>query len=75
MAKKNKSKKPVGEGKPRRFVYEEFSWDDPGDDFTDDDVLAQVAAYIPALAGGSVTRNDKGDYVEVTFAPKPKKLG
>jgi len=77
MAKKKKGKGAVVElnGRPRRFVYEDFAWEDPGEEFDDLSVLSQAAAFLPALAGGAATREDKGEYVLVTFAPKPKKLG
>ena len=65
----------IGDGKTRLFVFDDRQWEDPGDTFSDDDMLGMVASQIPALAGGKITREDKGDYVEVIFEKKPKKLG
>ena len=75
---KKKVKEPVeiiGEGKRRYFVYDEHTFEDPGLSFSDQDVLDTVATSIAALAGGRIERIDRGDYVEVIFTKKPKKLG
>ena len=67
----------IGDGLVRVFKFGGRAIEDPGSEFTDEDVLNQVASSLPQWAGGKITREVIGDdrFVTVTFTKAPKRLG
>lgn len=55
----------------RVFVYNDEAWDDPGPEYTDDDVRKHLATFYPELANATIERRDLDDgRTEVRFAKR-----
>ncbi len=67
----------IGDGLARVFKFGDRSVEDPGHEFSDEDVLNQIASSLPEFANGKITREVTGDdrFVTVTITKAPKRLG
>lgn len=54
----------------RVFIYNEQRYDDPGEEFSIEDVRKVLAQTFPELATATWTEMEKDDVVEVRFAKK-----
>lgn len=61
----------------RVFKYKELDFADPGEQFTNDEVLAILSKTFPELVDGKIatTTSADGNTTTVTFEPKAKRNG
>lgn len=64
-----------GTTKKRVFVYEGRQFEDPGDEYTDEQVRDMLARTFGPLNGGNIDREEKDDAVYVTLTPRPQHKG
>ncbi|MCO5194315.1 MAG: PRTRC system protein C [Anaerolineae bacterium] len=60
----------------RVFKYKELDFADPGEHFTNEEILAILSKTFPELVGGKIATTTSADgTATVTFEPKPKRNG
>lgn len=58
------------QSKTRVFVYGDQRWDDPGAEYSDEEVRQQLTTFFPELARAEIKRTEAGDRVEVEFVKR-----
>jgi hypothetical protein len=56
----------------RMFWYDGIDYDDPGEQFTIEEIQGQLASTFPALVDGKTQQEVKGRVLHVTFEDAPK---
>lgn len=59
------------QGKTRVFVYGDQRWDDPGAEYSDEEVRQQLTTFFPELARAEIKRSQASDgRIEVEFVKR-----
>lgn len=56
--------------KKRVFVYDGHSFEDPGAEFSNEEMRNSLASTYPALRDAEIQTTEKGDLIEVQFIKK-----